>query len=836
MIKKQRNKLLTFLVAGLIGTSALGGALLGNTVANAAVETYSINTIFSTSSASTSNVTESDKKILKFAIKDSGKITYTRDLAFKWFEKADGAQAAEAKFMNMNFKFANTDFKKVTFKFETASLVATKDDKAIHSVVFTKDGDAVKASVNDSKKSYDVNTDEVQALGLAAGSDENTFKVMLGGNEIGEFANVGANFAEYDTSKEINSFVIEAETATDKSAEILFYDLNGQSLALNGDNKFVDDTAPVLVVNDDIKGFEMYSAFALDYEVIDVLDRTVSKTLKFYQYDPDDAKKAKAEAAEGADPKAPEYKTFSTSTYFYEKNYSYKEGETEKTTSVFKKAEMEYASFQFTLSDDASKSATYYLDWYLSGAVVNVDKTVLGVEEVKGYTDIDYVKLYKTEKGPQYTFLTVNETTDNTTQKVTYSNSVKEYGQNETDPVKSLQFELNSYNVDTCPTCKVVLEDNQIDKGKCKTCQENVEYKELSAGDGSYLYLPSLKGLFTDDGGYSNLRFTISYKTTLNNTARTSSGLAPSALKLEVTESGDYEFKIFAVDGAGNTMQYANEDGELVDVTASNVWDIDEIPVFSVKVAKQGLSVEEKSTRSATEVLGGTYDIPSFDIVGPSNPTTEYALFRIDETKLSGLTLSKLKAITYSEIATYAESVSQSTEKGLDFYKTAYATLLAQELGSNVTVDAVKAALIEISEYNDQINEETHADAWAASDNKYEWKPESKSFKAQDYGMYLVVACFTDPDVPVYNAGAYMIVSVEAKEDKIEGDDEWLKNNLVSVILFGVAGVMLILIIVLLVVKPSDETLEDIDNGETKKAKKAKKSDEELEKLDEENK
>ena len=44
---------------------------------------------------------------------------------------------------------------------------------------------------------------------------------------------------------------------------------------------------------------------------------------------------------------------------------------------------------------------------------------------------------------------------------------------------------------------------------------------------------------------------------------------------------------------------------------------------------------------------------------------------------------------------------------------------------------------------------------------------------------------------------------------------EWLKNNMVSIILFGVAGVLAIAVVVLLFVKPSNETLEDVD----KKAK-----------------
>jgi nicotinamide riboside transporter PnuC len=68
------------------------------------------------------------------------------------------------------------------------------------------------------------------------------------------------------------------------------------------------------------------------------------------------------------------------------------------------------------------------------------------------------------------------------------------------------------------------------------------------------------------------------------------------------------------------------------------------------------------------------------------------------------------------------------------------------------------------------------------------------------------------------------VVIVESEADYIKGETEWLKNNIVSVILFAVAGVMLILIIILLLVKPSDETLDDVDKkAKAKKEKETKK-------------
>jgi hypothetical protein len=358
--------------------------------------------------------------------------------------------------------------------------------------------------------------------------------------------------------------------------------------------------------------------------------------------------------------------------------------------------------------------------------------------------------------------------------------------------------------------------------------------KNLSAGDGSYLYLPSMKGLIGDNGGYSNLKFTISYKTTSNNSARTSSGLSASSLKLEVTDAEEYQFKIFAVDKAGNNMKYYL-DGELVDVTSSNVWDIEEIPSFSVKVAHNGLKIEEGSKKKDTEDLYKTYDLPSFDIVGSTDVKSEYALFYIDQSKIENTLVGKLSEVTYEDISVRAKALKDEgvEETGLDLYKLAYAM---QITGSKDSArDLIKNAFVEIEEYNDKIDKELHEEEWNKSDNAYEWKPSSRSFIPQEMGLYVILAYFVDPDVAAYDAGAYMVVSVDAKIDVIKGETEWLKNNIVSVILFGIAGLMLILIVILLVIKPSDETLEDYDEPvkKEKKAKKAKEDEKALEELDE---
>ena len=89
MIKNQKNKLLTLLVAGVISTAALGGAAMSSHTAKAAESTYSFSTIFTTSQATLSKNGEGETGDFKMELSNGGKVSYTRDLALKWYEKAE---------------------------------------------------------------------------------------------------------------------------------------------------------------------------------------------------------------------------------------------------------------------------------------------------------------------------------------------------------------------------------------------------------------------------------------------------------------------------------------------------------------------------------------------------------------------------------------------------------------------------------------------------------------------------------------------------------------------------------------------------------------------------
>ena len=538
--------------------------------------------------------------------------------------------------------------------------------------------------------------------------------------------------------------------------------------------------------NPDVNGFQIGTAFALDYEKIDVLQTSsLSESKKYYQYNP-------------ADTDVSYNTSLTTSTYFMDTVYYVKEEDgalkysaTEQegyvATSVMFEEGREYVSIQVTLGDstyndtkDSSGNVpyakvTYDLSWYASAEAVATVK------------EKDYIIIDDNDEGATYSYITLNN-----------------------DEAK-----------------------NERDEDSMKAQKANYEYllaetaKDTYAGSNSDFVIPAVDWLIKDNGGYRNLKFTISYKTPSSSSPKTASSLSYNALDISVTEEGLYEFKIFANDKAGNTMKYYL-DGKLVDVTTSNVWEIEEIPSFTFEIANKGIKVEEASSSTARKVekiLDETYTLSGLTVIGATNQQSAYALYRLDTTGYKGATITPtaLTSIKYEDIRSAAALLlgkvgTEEYPTYFDLYLDIYAEKVAAAIGGDK--DAVKACFKEIKAYNANITE--NDPEWEEY-NKYNWNASSKSFKTVEEGEYLILADFWEKELPMQRASAYKVVVVETEEDVAEGESKvlaWMRNNKVSVILFGVAAVMLILIIVLLLVKPSEETLEDVDKEVEKKDKK----------------
>ena len=789
-MKRKNKKLITFILAGMMCAATVGAVATTTAfdVSAATAQTYALTDVFSTTGGVIGADGEGETKTTAFTLANGNTVKYKRDLALKWHTGKTEAGAYAPDYLNLQFAFKDLNFKSVTFTFETAPAQSTKDEKSVNTIKFVNGTDGVSAKVNDEAAvALTVAAGDNLTLSLGAGDNFGEFKVFIGTTEIGVFTNIGVNYADYKADS-MNSWKIEAETEGENKTTLLLNEINGQSFdnvtGASGSYVVTDDAAPVLVVNEDVRGYVLGTKFNLSYVAIDALQSSsLSETKQYYQYNP-----TKETFDESKD-----YSTLtissSSGTVFMDTVYTEGEGENAVTTSVFEKEGAEYVSIKITLGDkahtDASAStsettddkAVYELAWYADPAAVT-KKTVATVEK-------DYIIFDRNTEGPTYKYIVANDTTKT----------------NDADSAMDVLVEEYQAKLDNLA-------------------------KDIHAGSNSRIDFPSMDWLIEDNNGYNNLEYTISYYVPSSTSAKSVSRDFDE-LYLKDLDEGDYEFKVFATDKAGNTMKYY-VDEELVSVSTSNVWKIDEIPSFTFTIKNQGIYVEEEDEDDLieTEIIGDTYTMKDATVVGAGNQKSDYALFKIelsDYTGAGNLNVDTLGKITYEALLDEVKGVIPTITDGdyIGAYLTAYSSLVAKKIGGDAA--KVKACFTEIAEYDDRITKDNE-EAWNNSDNKYNWIASSKKFTAAEEGIYIIFADYSDADLSyVDRAAAYKLVEVDAEADSVKGETEWLKNNLVSVILFSVAGVMLILIIILLLIKPSDETLEDVDAKADKKKKNAKK-------------
>lgn len=776
----KKFKRLNIFLAGAACCASLGlsMAFSGGVKASAATS-YSATSIFTRSGATVAPLGEGDdaKKLAFTFSNDTDTVSYHRDLAWKWYEASEADKTkGEAKYLSIAFSLEDKNFSEFALTLETASLTATEKNKTSYKIVFTASGDAIDARLDaDGNTSMPVCTNGEKKIVLTIANAESgagveiegEYNVIVNGIPIGSMKNIGSDYAGYVSNDEKNrvplSFSAKLKEGQ-KSTVCVFESMNGQSFALNDSKEIEDTAAPVLVIDDTTYVAAMGQTFALETKIIDVLDRSssVKNTAEYFQWSP-----VLTEA---------KYQSLD-SVKILEMQYE-KDG---KTTSVYDetfdgKTAREYISVKYTLADSThkkdaaegeAKAAEVYAAWYLKN-----EKYEMSLAD-DAHTTLQLLAVCDDEDAPEYS--------------------------GTPDDAEAYQRELD----------------------------DKVKNEDLEAGSGESFYLPSPGKLFSDNStGYKSLKYTLCYKAPGASSASSSANVSLSSLKLSVEEYGVYEFKLFVTDRAGNVMT-SGAPGEEEVITADNIWDHEELPTFTINIEKQKkiyIDDGSKSSRSGTGLIGVKYTDISFSVKGGTTRKSEYGLYYFDLAHFNDvfggkyrLSASDLTALTSNDLSG-AKTIEEAAEK--------YAAALAGKLDSTSELKAAdfleirngKIVLRKIDEYRDKVSEDY------APSNKYEWKATDKSFIPVESGNYIVFGVFKDS---VYEsedacAAGYKAISVTDKEDINPGESEWLKNNLVSVILFSIAGVMLILIIILLFVKPSDETLEDI--GNEKAAKKEKKS------------
>lgn len=788
-MKRNSKKLLTLLLAGALCTATIGGVAAVASAEETATQgaLYDLIGVFTSkgsddktkaqATVSSEKVNDGDEKATaKFSFKkktesEDPTIEFSRDLALKWFEEKG------AKYFNFTFAFADENCKEVSFEIQTSPYQAVSEEKAINTLKIVKDG-GVKVYVNDEESKASVTVAGDVSVSLDAGSESGAFAVMVGETKVGEFTNIGANYAEEGSDK--SSFLIRA-VPVDAAEETAIYlkELNGQSFANNINEKGkVEDNAPaVLIVNQEISHFLMGTAFNLDYKAIDVLKSSITISTsdrKYYQYNPADTEIGSGKDISGT--------TYFMDTVYYTNGTDFskeaKEGYT--ATSVWRECGEEYVSIWFTLNDGTYKDKKYELAWY---AEDTVEKTV-------GKDTKKYIVINRNEDGPEYT-------------KIALDNEKK---------------------------CNVVDEDLETLVAKYNEKLAKTA-KDKYAGSGETFNLPAVDWLINDNNGYKSLSFTISYKTPTSTSPSTASNKKYNNLQITTASEGWYEFKIFASDSANNAMKYYL-DGELVEVTTSNVWEIEEIPTFKFKMENRGIKTKDDADKDTLDnkILNDSYTMSKVSIIGATNEKSAYKLYKINDHvwEISSGIAKKIAQVKYAALNERADELTKGlnlvdSDDYMVYYLQAFEDLLKKQLteGELAKYNEIKASLgegesifTEINPYDSSLDEDE-------GHNIYNWSATSRRFTAAEEGLYLILADYWDDELPTIDrVPAYKLIEVSEEKDTIKGVSEWLKNNLVSVILLGVAAVLLIVFLILWFVKPSDETLEDVD----KKAKDKEKN------------
>lgn len=392
----------------------------------------------------------------------------------------------------------------------------------------------------------------------------------------------------------------------------------------------------------------------------------------------------------------------------------------------------EYVSIRFKLTDDRATDGTQtdeyvYLSWY--------------VALTETYDGVDYIPVTRDANGPSYACIDSD------------------------DNAKTSEL------IDTNPAYLAYQEEvDTVSEG-------------LNAGDGAYFYLPSLRSLISDDNtDYRNLKFNIYYKNQTSASSLSETSLSYNALKFEIEKEGEYSFRVVATDKLGNALK-VYDDGRLVTVNSSNVWELDCIPQFNFTAVSTGATIEKPEAQSIG-YLDSTYNIEDFEIVALSGYEVNYKLYLFDQDAY---------VADGNTMPTYTSLVNNPKQ-----------------------IDA--KYLIEIQEYDASITEKDAA--WSKTDNDVAWKPSSLTFRPQQSGFYFVEAEVTDAVYWQEKAVAYQVIEVRNPIDVIEGEAEWTQSNVLSVVFFSIAAVLLVAIIVLWLVKPSEKTVEEVELSELKGKKK----------------
>lgn len=750
---------------------------------------------------------------------DEDTVGFRKDLAFRWYEDSnpvpeeeEGSEpattASPAKkdgFFSMRIGFNDVNFERFLIKFESQQFALTKDNKTANYVIFVPNGaDKVSAIITDDPEAelpegataFDAkditvaftgySTSEVKERNSVSATRYGVYDVTVSQTSAPEtktdgfFDNIGGTFSDFSSSStnpvqpltfsvKYNKPAGGDEDATNAQIGLIMYELNNQKFELkrgsiskvNGHlegGRIVDTAAPVLCLEEELRFIEEGNEINFDFTVIDVLTTSPSYELSYYLLKNDQATASDYNYDDYLKEGLFEKVTSSDDRYLMH----HKDDYTPQAADINEEIFSEKFDFKaqgavkicLKLTDTTAtggKSAYTMLDWYVPD---NFKVKVNGGE---------FIAVAKDEKGATYAH-------------TYYDNSQNKY-----------VTDLN-----TAAWTEAV----EAYAEKVKELTTEGENPKLSAGNNNYFYLPSAEGLVTDNAtAYEDMTFAIYYIRAGSRQSNT--GRSANNLSINLTAREKYIFTIYATDAASNNMFYVDEDGEEVEFSTGDIWNMydDEdkkgyLPWFEFEVTYTGVTVEDPEVQN-TAYVGESYGSASFDINGLDYEAS-YKLFIFNKEE-------------WYELNEYLPTFNEFLEE--------------------IVSDPDKFH----AEYRNYFNEIRPASAVAEGDPNYD---EAKAYNFSSSGTtftpqeanayYCILLSVKDKNSNADPTEKLLGIVSSARPAALEGESHWLQDNVASIVLLAVAGAALIGIVLLLVIRPKNKG--DIDGDALLQARKVKKS------------
>ena len=721
---------------------------------------------------------------------DSDSVNYRKNLAHNWFYNSNFNAAADegedneevktlAKaegYFNMEIGFELTDgkipFDKYIVTFESQEFSQTKDGKTANYVIFypntDKTGvyavisDDIKAELPQNPVSLGYDNIKIEFSKSEVGGEYTVTVSSAAGSAEGVFKNVGSTYAKYSSSSTTPvtplSFKAEFAEGIKDYAKMAIYNLNGQSFALTGTRES-DGHRTGGTVNDTVAP-------------VLCLDKGVS----FVQLGSEISFRYTVIDVLASSPSL-------TTSYFMLTKEQAANGE-------FNAEDYTNEELFRKVTDSDDQKMIPHVRHYIP-ASTDIAGTKFGTElEAKALVKVCLKLTDTTSSGGVSDYVMLDWFVDDE-----YTVTVN--GQKYVAVAKDTEGVSYKYvnDVDKASDVDSTEWDNLVKEYQAAVAEAS---KDLLAGSKNYFYLPSAESLLKDNATkYADMTFSIYYN---NGSQQQQSNKAANALSINISKAGRYVFTIFAADAASNQMYYY-KDGEKVEFATGDIWNMFKeeedsdfedtrkyLPWFYFDVEASEISIEEPEEQD-TAYVGSSYSPDSFDINGVSYKTT-YSLYLFN---------NKEYANDHDGVAlTYTEFMERKAEllKGSESRKWFTYIYATNELTEGTE---------EYEKYND-----------------YAWNNSSPNFVPQDDNAFYLIECkVTSTEGGTQEAVAYMGIAAAPKVDPLKGEDTWVQDNMVSIILLCIAGLALVGIVLVVVIKPKEKgDLDEVPVEEPKKKNK----------------